>query len=616
MPEKAEQDVSGANIEMAVADEPKLPRSVRFKALCTLIGGWCALFATFGYANAFGVYQDFYQRSALSTSSDISWIGSLQLFFLVAMGLPAGRLLERGYFKQVVFAGSVLYIISAFMLSLASPHSYYQVILSQGVGMGIGAGLIYMPALTVQAHHWKSHRALAMGTVMTGTSTGSIVFSILLNRLMNGQVGFAWGVRTSAFIILGMLLAANTLMSSGPAHPRDFDDKVALGEVICDRPFILGITGLLLGLMGVYFPYFYLQATEILHGVSKDLAFYTIAILNGVSIPGRIISGILADRFGVLNVITPSCLLGGALTLIMLNVKTAETAIIVSVLFGLSSGAFFALLGPVPATLSRRPSELGLRMALTFGYTSFGTLAGTPIDGALVAGNKWFRPALFSAHWILDQARLWQAFVVHQPDKDGPDLFYALLRDPRNVVRIVFFVSEMIVLDSLLLYRLYVIWNNNWMVIVLPALTEIGTVVTGVALCVGFARAPPYVDLWDLTLANLVNAATMITLLSRHTVHFTILAIASPTTGISFSLITLRVGLGKAFSRFTGGNSAGDPDSIQKNSIPMHVRITREQEFTVTQDDVFGRKNSVQESVLNMTQTDHVKGTTSLLREP
>lgn len=58
--------------------------------------------------------------------------------------------------------------ISVFMLSLADPEKYYQVFLAQGPGMGIGAGMMYMPALTVQVHHWRHHRALAMGAVMTG----------------------------------------------------------------------------------------------------------------------------------------------------------------------------------------------------------------------------------------------------------------------------------------------------------------------------------------------------------------------------------------------------------------------------------------------------------------
>ena len=45
------------------------------------------------------------------------------------------------------------------MVSIADHTKYYQLYLSQGLGMGIGAGLIYVPAMAVQGHHWRAHRA-------------------------------------------------------------------------------------------------------------------------------------------------------------------------------------------------------------------------------------------------------------------------------------------------------------------------------------------------------------------------------------------------------------------------------------------------------------------------
>ena len=39
------------------------------------------------------------------------------------------------------------------MLSLADTSKYYQLLLSQGIGMGLGGGLVLVPAVSVQAHH-------------------------------------------------------------------------------------------------------------------------------------------------------------------------------------------------------------------------------------------------------------------------------------------------------------------------------------------------------------------------------------------------------------------------------------------------------------------------------
>lgn len=67
---------------------------------------------TFGYSNSFGVYQDIYTRSHAASASNVSWVGSTQLFFLFAMGLPAGKLLDLGYLRHTNIAGSIIYVFS------------------------------------------------------------------------------------------------------------------------------------------------------------------------------------------------------------------------------------------------------------------------------------------------------------------------------------------------------------------------------------------------------------------------------------------------------------------------------------------------------------------------
>lgn len=69
------------------------------------------LFSSFGYTYAFGVYQDHYTRSNTMTATQASWIESTQVFLIIALGLPAGKLLDMGYFRQVIFVGSLLNVI-------------------------------------------------------------------------------------------------------------------------------------------------------------------------------------------------------------------------------------------------------------------------------------------------------------------------------------------------------------------------------------------------------------------------------------------------------------------------------------------------------------------------
>ena len=151
------------------------------------------------------------------------------------------------------------------MLSLADTSKYYQLLLSQGIGMGLGGGLVLVPAISVQAHHWKKRRSLAMGITFTGTfhsclisvlcrrlttlrsgsSFGGIVFPIMLNQLLHGPAGFAWGTRASGFLVLGLLAIANCLMSTRlpSAKTRGNRPKLNLREKLTDVPYMIVVAG-------------------------------------------------------------------------------------------------------------------------------------------------------------------------------------------------------------------------------------------------------------------------------------------------------------------------------------------------------------------------------------
>jgi len=374
------------------------------KAWCTVAGGWLALFATFGYASSFGVYQDLYTRAGTSSSSNISWIGSVQLFFFVAMGLPAGKLVDKGYFRYVTLTGSLIYIFSLFMLSLAHLDRYYQIFLSQGVGVGVGCGLIYLPAMVVQAHHWRARRALAMGVVITGSSFGGIVYPIMLNHLFHGSVGFAWGVRASAFLNLGLLVIANCLMSARLPGNKDQPDKPKPNprDILTDSPFMMAVSGGFFVIWGLFFPYFYLQLFTVLHGLPANFAFYTLTIQNAASIPGRTIPNFLADRMGVFNVLIFMTFGTGVLVFALFGVTTVAGVVVFAILYGFFSGAVLSLFSPAIASLSRDVSEIGVRMGLAYFVTSFSYLTGPPIAGALLNnGTHWFKPIIFSGTIML-----------------------------------------------------------------------------------------------------------------------------------------------------------------------------------------------------------------------
>ncbi|KZT05812.1 MFS general substrate transporter [Laetiporus sulphureus 93-53] len=373
------------------------------RAWMSILGGFIVLFCTLGYLNSFGVYQAYFTLAGTSSSSNISWIGSLQLFLTFFMGLPAGRLLDKGYFRITTIVGSLLFVFSMFMLSLTDPHDYYQIILSQGIGLGLGSGLLLVPAQSVQAHHWKRRRAFAIGIVSTGRSShcagvGGIVYPIMLNQLIHGSAGFAWGVRASAFLTLGLLAIANCLMTTRlPGRKDGLASMGMLKAFFADLAYIALMIGFFLTLWGLYYPYFYLQLWVNLHGLSENLAFYTIAILNAASIPGRVVLNILADDFGVFNVLCPVIFIMGMLVFAMFGVTHTGSVIVFAILYGFFSGSYFSLSPAALTSLAKNVDEVGVRLGAAYFMGSLAFLTGTPINGALLGSDdRWYRPTVFS----------------------------------------------------------------------------------------------------------------------------------------------------------------------------------------------------------------------------
>jgi len=55
------------------------------------------MFCSVGFVNAFGVFQEYYSQSLLqgNSESEISWLGSFNVFTMFAGALCVGALLEK-----------------------------------------------------------------------------------------------------------------------------------------------------------------------------------------------------------------------------------------------------------------------------------------------------------------------------------------------------------------------------------------------------------------------------------------------------------------------------------------------------------------------------------------
>lgn len=119
-----------------------------------------------------GVYQTFYEQVLLphESSSNISWIGSLQAFLLVFGGCVTGPLFDYGYLRALIFAGSFLVVFGMMMTSICT--QYWQLVLAQGLVVGLGSGSFFLCSVAVLPMYFTTKRALVLGIAASGSSLG------------------------------------------------------------------------------------------------------------------------------------------------------------------------------------------------------------------------------------------------------------------------------------------------------------------------------------------------------------------------------------------------------------------------------------------------------------
>ncbi|KAH0580325.1 hypothetical protein H2248_001833 [Termitomyces sp. 'cryptogamus'] len=375
------------------------------------------------------VFQDFYVREFLTneTPSKIAWIGSFEIALQYLFGIPVGMAFDAGYFHHLMIGGSMLYCFSLFMVSLARPGQYYQIFLAQGVGMGLGLAMTFLPPITVVAHHFKRRRSFAIGILTSGASIGGLVFPIMLNKLIFGPQGFALGVRATAGTITGLMIIGNMLMRTRTQSTRAEDAemvRVPVKTLLMDIPYMVFVFSGVLLTLGIYYPIFYLQLFSVKHGINANLAFYVVSFMNTGGLFGRLIPNFLADKIGSYNVLMPASFVCAVVVFSILGIRNAAGAIIVALLYGAMNGTHTSTTPAVLSDLSINVSEVGVRMGIYFtfmglvliwscrfgpliAYVAVPALFGQPISGALLTGRFiWWRATVFSGSCLLAGAIL------------------------------------------------------------------------------------------------------------------------------------------------------------------------------------------------------------------
>lgn len=161
----------------------------------------------FGYVFSFGLFQAYYATTLNSPASNISWVGSVQIFLLFFIGTLSGRAMDAGYFRSLVYTGCTMQLVGVFATSFC--RQYWQLFLSQGVLQGLGNGLLFTPLVSLVATYFSKNRTVALGFAACGAPTGGVIFPIV--SLLRGLCYRT--IQTSNLVIISRSPASSFLKS-------------------------------------------------------------------------------------------------------------------------------------------------------------------------------------------------------------------------------------------------------------------------------------------------------------------------------------------------------------------------------------------------------------------
>ena len=180
-----------------------------------------------------------------------------------------------------VFGGLVMALACLFTSFAQQLH---QVLLSYGVVMGVGAGLVRETSSLMLGHYFKRRREFVEMIVQTGAGVGIALFSVLYKEAV-GKLGWRLGLQAVTGVLALAFFLGILYRSASLYHPqrrailhlknqrKKVKEKVSVSPPLLDfSPLRLRAVQMLLlasctGALGVYTPVFYLalQVTIIKH---------------------------------------------------------------------------------------------------------------------------------------------------------------------------------------------------------------------------------------------------------------------------------------------------------------------------------------------------------------
>jgi MFS family permease len=306
-------------------------------------------------------------------SVDTGWsrtgISSAMTLDFLVMGVAGfgwGATSDRFGARVVVLAGATLLGLGLVLASRATSLLQFQ--LTYGLMVGLAAGAFFAPMIAAATDWFTDNRSLAVSLVSAGMGVAPMTISPFARWLIS-TYDWRTAMLTIGIVAWALLIPAALLVRrppavapgpSGLASPAE--PSMSAGEAFRSPQFIVLALTFFLCCAAHSGPIFHMVSYAIGCGIAPMAAvsIYSVEGLSGLG--GRLLLGLLADRFGAKRVLVAGLLVQTAAIASYLAVDRLGEFYTLSVVFGLAYGGVM----PLYAVLARE----------SFGQRVMGTVFG------------------------------------------------------------------------------------------------------------------------------------------------------------------------------------------------------------------------------------------------
>ncbi|KAK1997688.1 MFS general substrate transporter, partial [Colletotrichum falcatum] len=306
-------------------------------------------------------------------------------------------------------------VIQAAALTGASfTTEIWHLLLSQGVGFGVGMGFVFNSTVGVVPQWFVARRSFANSLATAGSGIGGLVYSLGTSAMIR-NIGLPWAFRILAILSFAVngaccLMIRDRNKALGSVH-------IAFHKGVFKRvEFWLLVSWGFFGLFGYVISVFSLADYAQTVGLSASQGSLASAIFNLSQGIGRPIIGLVSDRVGRINVAGLGTLIAGLATFfIWIFAGKYSAGTIVFALFGAFSGVLWTTVAPVTAEvvgIQLLPSAMSifwiiLVIPATFAEPIGLTIKASGMDAYLNVQvfTGFMYIAAFSSIWFL---RVWK----------------------------------------------------------------------------------------------------------------------------------------------------------------------------------------------------------------